>query len=210
MNRLLDLFCGAGGCTRGYQMAGYRVTGVDIAPQAHYVGEECIQADALVYVQAYGHEYDVIHASPPCQAYSQLTPMAHRSRHPRLIGAIQEALRATGRPYVIENVPNARKHLMEPFMLCGSMFDLPIWRHRFFETNAFPFPLVLSCNHGTLPVLISGTYRRKKHGIVERADYSVAERRAAIGIDWMVDKELDEAIPPAYTEWIGHRIRNIL
>ena len=76
MNRLLDLFCGAGGCTRGYQMAGYRVTGVDIAPQAHYVGEECIQADALVYVQAYGHEYDVIHASPPCQAYSQLTPMA--------------------------------------------------------------------------------------------------------------------------------------
>ena len=83
------------------------------------------------------------------------------------------------------------------------MLGLPIWRHRYFETNGFPFPLVLSCNHSTFPVLISGTFRRKGQ---RRRDYTVAERRAAIGIDWMRDHELDEAIPPAYTAWIGQRL----
>ncbi len=201
--RLLDLFCGAGGAAYGYMRAGFHVTGVDIKPQPRYRGDVFIQGDALEYLAGHGQEFDIIHASPPCQAYSTCTPMPYRAQHPRLIEPLRQALLAMNRPYVIENVENARRHLYSPFFLCGSMVGLPIWRHRYFETNAFPFPLVLCCNHSTFPVLISGTFRRKG---LKRRDYTVAERRAAIDIDWMTGSELDEAIPPAYTEWIGQQL----
>ena len=201
--RLLDLFCGAGGSAMGYYQAGFsEIVGVDNRPMPRYPFT-FVQGDALAYLAAHGQDFDAIHASPPCQAYSKCTPMSYRSQHPRLIELVREGLLATHKPYVIENVENARRYLRTPFFLCGSMMGLPIWRHRYFETNGFPFPLVLACNHSVLPVLISGTFRRKG---LKRRDYTVAERRVAIGIDWMTDSELDEAIPPAYTAWIGRAL----
>lgn len=201
--RLLDLFAGAGGSAYGYMQAGFHVTGVDHILQPRYAGDAFVKADALTYLAQHGQAYDVIHASPPCQGYSHCTPPHARERHPRLIPQVRAACQRLGIPYVIENVAGARKEMPGSFLMCGSMVGLPIWRHRYFETNAFPFPLMLACNHSVLPVLISGTFRRKGQ---HRRDYTVQERRAAIGIDWMSDKELDQAIPPAYTAWIGQRL----
>jgi DNA (cytosine-5)-methyltransferase 1 len=187
----------------GYHQAGFtEIVGVDIAPQKRYPFT-FVQADALTYLAQHGEKFDVIHASPPCQAYSKITPMPCRIRHPQLIEPVRNALHQTRKPYVIENVENARGYLREPFLMCGSMVGLPIWRHRYFETNAFPFPLMLACNHSAFPILITGTFRRKGW---RRREYSGAEKRAAIGIDWMSIAELDEAIPPAYTRWIGTQL----
>lgn len=221
--RLLDLFCGAGGCSRGYQEAGFHVTGIDIRPQPRYAGDVFIQGDALEYVARYGYLYDVIHASPPCQFASEQTSMQHRADHPNLIPATREALQGTGRPYVIENVENARRHLVNPVMLCGTMFGLPIWRHRYFEMWPVRLLLTPSCNHSrrpvtftsgshsrTLnrkmsPVLISGTTPRSPAN-GGRFDYTVEECRQAAQIPWMTRAEIDQAIPPAYTRWIGEQL----
>lgn len=205
--RLLDLFCGAGGAARGYQLAGFHVTGIDVKPQPHYVGDVFIQADALAYVAEHGWEFDVIHASPPCQRYSISTPKKCRAAHPDLIASARDALQEVGKPYVIENVTGARKLLHNPIMLCGTMFELPIWRHRYFEIFPPLNVLLPPCRHDFVPVLISGTTRRKG---VRRMDTPVAIRRTAMGCDWMTTKELDEAIPPAYTEWIGHRLQEMM
>ncbi len=139
--RLLDLFCGAGGAARGYQMAGFHVTGVDIKPQPHYIGEEFVQGDALEYVRNHGHEYDAIHASPPCQAFT----MAGRQwrtegrTYPDVIAAVRELLIRTHLPYVIENVPGAP--LLNPVVLNGALFGMRLRRVRWFETSfTFPFP----------------------------------------------------------------------
>lgn len=200
--RLLDLFCCAGGAARGYQLAGFHVTGIDIKHQPRYIGDQFIQADALEYLDKHGHEFDAIHASPPCQRYSVITPMARRKNHPDLIDPTRDALRLTGKPYIIENVENARHLLINPLMLCGSMFGLQIWRHRYFEISPAIFALLSPCDHSFLPVLITGTTRRK----TGRFDYTVEQCRQASNIDWMTRKELDECIPPAYTEWIGQRL----
>lgn len=184
-------------------MAGFYVVGVDIRQQPHYCGEEFYRGDALEFLAAHGHEFDLIHASPPCQRYSQCTPREYRERHPDLISAVRLALQKTGKPYVIENVPGARSLLREPGMLCGTMFSLPLFRHRYFEVWP-PIYLWPQCHHTAPPVLVSGTTRRKSRG---RKEYSIAEKRAAMGIDWMTTSELDEAIPPAYTEWIGAYLR---
>ena len=202
--KLLDLFCGAGGAGMGYHRAGFEVVGVDIAPQPHYPFR-FIQADALEFVAEYGREFDAIHASPPCQRYSVCTPVWARESHPHLIAATREVLSATGKPFVIENVAGARPLLREPVMLCGTMFGLEVWRHRWFEV--WPPRLVITppCNHSRPPVLVSGTTRRKSRG---RREYTMAEKRAATGIDWMTTRELDESIPPAYTEFIGKFLRS--
>jgi len=196
--RLLDLFCGAGGACRGYQEAGFYVVGVDIKPQPHYVGDEFYQADALEFCAARGTEYDVIHASPPCQFASELTPVAFRGRHLNLIPQTRIALAATGQPYIIENVENGRRHLINPVMLCGSMFGLKVWRHRYFELS-FPPRLVPPCDHSGVPVLISGTRRRDN----DRYEFSAQACREASGLNWMTRAEMDQAIPPAYTRYIG-------
>lgn len=200
--RLLDLFCCQGGAARGYQLAGFHVTGVDIEPQPRYIGDAFVQGDALEYVAAHGHEFDAIHASPPCQRYSVQTPMAYRGNHPDLIAPTRELLRASGKPYVIENVENARALLINPLKLCGSMFGLPVWRHRYFEIYPDTLLLTPACNHSNEPVLITGTTRRKpERG--GRFDYTAQQCRDAAGCDWMTRKGLDEAIPPAFTEFIG-------
>lgn len=204
--RLLDLFCKAGGCTRGYQQAGFYVVGVDIEAQPHYIGDEFCQGDALEYLATHGHEFDLIHASPPCQRYSNETPERYRDNHPDLLPVVARILQGLGKPYVIENIPTARHLLTNPLMLCGSMFGLNIRRHRYFETSPILWFPPQPCEHGPKPVLITGTTRRT----TGRFEYSVAACKEASGIDWMTRKELDEAIPPAYTQWIGEQMMGMV
>lgn len=199
--RLLDLYCGAGGAAMGYHRAGFDVVGVDIRPQRHFPFE-FHQEDALEFCAAHGREFDAIHASPPCQAYS----MARRLRrqqgqvYPDLVAATREALRATGRPWVIENVPGAP--LENPTVLNGALFGLRVRRVRWFETN-FAMPLTLR------PREESSTSRMGRPApdgdlITPVGHFSnVSYARKVMGVDWMTRAELSQAIPPAYTEYIG-------
>lgn len=212
--RLLDLFCGAGGAAVGYSRAGFDVVGVDVLPQPHYPFE-FHQADAMTFPL---DGFDAIHASPPCQAYSVATPIGHRANHPRLIAEVRNRLVATGMPYAIENVENARKEMTSPVLVCGSMLGLPVERHRYFEVG--PGSVLFSpmaCNHGWGPVLVGvGSTNAGKRGPVSptgttrrasgRFEWSAVEVAIAMGIDWMTRKEMDEAIPPAYTEWLGRQL----
>ncbi len=203
---MLDLFCGAGGAAMGYYRAGFKdITGVDNKPQKRYPFK-FIQVDALEFLAEHGREFDVIHASPPCQRFSKCTPPQYKSRHPDLIKPLRDLLILSNRPYIIENVPGARKFLINPIELCGTMFGLNLWRHRFFEIYPELPLMLMNCNHTKLPVLISGTTCRRKGG---RFEFSAQARREASGLYWMSIKEMDEAIPPAYTEWIGKRIIEI-
>lgn len=130
---LLDAFCCAGGAGYGYHLAGFDVVGVDIEPQPNYPFE-FVQADAIEYIRAHGGGFALIHASPPCQAWSPLNAY-NKKDYPELIAPAREAIQSTGKPYVIENVPTAESQLVNPTMLCGTMFDLKIYRHRLFETS---------------------------------------------------------------------------
>jgi DNA (cytosine-5)-methyltransferase 1 len=166
-----------------------------------------VLGDALEFCERHGGEFDVIHASPPCQAYTRETPAAYKARHPDLIAATRAALEATGRPYVIENVEDARRLLRNPIRLCGTIFGLPLWRHRYFEAPSLPLLLLPRCDHSGVPVRVTGTPRRKG---VPRRDASAAEKRDALGIGWMTTEEMDDAIPPAYTLFVGTQLRNAL
>jgi DNA (cytosine-5)-methyltransferase 1 len=193
--RALDLFCCAGGAGMGLYRAGFDVTGVDINNQPHYPFKFRI-ADALKYPL---EGFDFIWASPPCQFGSQLTPPSHRANHKNLIPATRDRLLHAKVPFVIENVPSTRRHLKNPIKLCGSMFGLKVRRHRFFELHDI-FLLTSSCAHTYKPVLISGTHRRTYE---PRYEYTAQECRDASGLDWMTRSEMDEGIPPAYSEYIG-------
>jgi DNA (cytosine-5)-methyltransferase 1 len=202
--RLLDLFCGAGGATKGYQRAGFHVVGVDVKPQPNYCGDEFHQADALEYVVDHGESFDAIHASPPCQAYIRGGSQARDGRHPKLIEPVRETLRVTRHPYVIENVPGAP--LLTTFMLCGSMFGLPIRRHRLFEMRPHRFDLVPPCDHSQPIVGVYGNPHGKRGAWKGMLTSDLATWSRAMGIDWMTAKEIALAIPPVYTEWIGRRL----
>lgn len=195
---LLDTFCKAGGCTKGYQRAGFYVIGVDIEPQPRYCGDDFIQADALEFIAHHGSQFDAIHASPECEGYSSLTPKKYRSNHPLQIGDVRALLQATGKPYVIENVKGARKHLRNPLMLCGSMFDLPIFRHRYFEISGFEITFTAPCCHNFKPIPINSSS-------VQRTA-NTAECAYGLKIDWMIREEMRKAIPPAYTEFLGKHL----
>ncbi len=210
--RLLDLFCGAGGAAMGYHRAGFDVTGVDIKPQPRYPFT-FIQGDALKYVAAHGHEYDAIHASPPCQGYSRMRhlPWLKGRAYPLLIPATRAALQATGKPWVIENVSDA------PVMggeLCGAALGLPIARHRRFESSVMllfpPCPGHAPLARGNATM---GTKYRSSGGIAGVKVFGGGGWREAgrmMGIDWMNRDELAQAIPPAYTEWIGRQLRRAM
>lgn len=218
--RLLDAYCGAGGTTRGYQLAGFHVTGIDIHPQPNYIGDAFIQADALEYLAGDLSTFTAIHCSPPCQAFTHAKHMANRGRkdHPRLIEPTRRLLIATGLPYVIENVEDAKSELLNPAMLCGSSVGLVnLERHRYFETN-WPL-LVPPCSHGQRgKACFPGTPRadgtRPLSTIVNQMASGITHDvlAEAMGIDWMPtrgkrpSRELCEAIPPAYTELIGHQL----
>jgi DNA (cytosine-5)-methyltransferase 1 len=213
--RLLDLFCGAGGCAVGYHRAGFDVIGVDIEPQPNYPFE-FLQMDALLAVKTAwfrSEDFAAIHASPPCQAYLNLGgvngALGRESRHPDMIAPTRDLLQAAGLPYVIENVPDARSELRDPVRVCGSSFGLSVRRHRLFEAN-FPV-MVPPCAHhlqreakfwtGWRP---NGEERKATVVQVYGNAGGREEWPAAMGIDWMTHDELAEAIPPAYTEHIGH------
>lgn len=203
--KLLDLFCGAGGAAMGYHRAGFEVIGVDNKPQPHYPFE-FHQADALTYPL---EGYDAYHASPPCQAFTKYKNNRKDlpDRYPNLIPAVREHL--GGETYVMENVVGAP--LKSPITLCGSMFGLDIQRHRLFELT-FPI-LTPPCNHSMWqPNRFPGGRSRERgnarvlcRGTVEigRWNIPLKTQNKAMGIDWMKLEELSEAIPPAYTEYIG-------
>ena len=209
--RLLDLFCGAGGAAMGYHRAGFEVVGVDIEPQPNNP-HTFIQADAIEYLAAHGHEYDAIHASPPCQHYSS-TRNLHNVEYPDLIDKLREVLEFMGVFYVIENVPGAP--LIAPHQLCGSMFGLRVRRHRLFEV-VFPADFMWpQCNHaeqGPIVTVAGGgpnpaSFNRPSGGGPHRKPKDIADAKDAMGIDWpMTRAEINEAIPPAYTQWIGERM----
>ena len=212
MPLLLDLFCGAGGAAMGYHRAGFRVVGVDIEPQPHSPFE-FVRADAMTFPL---DGFDVVHASPPCQAYSSLRVINRRSplEHPDLIAPLRERLQQSGLIFVIENVPGAP--LLSPVRLCGSIFGLRVRRHRLFESNV----LVLSspCRHKEQgqPVAVYGDHpessapRKTPGGGGFNRARTLTEGHQAMGIDWMGWRELTQAIPPAYTEWIGRQLMAVL
>jgi DNA (cytosine-5)-methyltransferase 1 len=218
--RLLDLFCGAGGAAMGYHRAGFEVVGVDIAPQPNYPFE-FHEGDALValggpnrspYRPRVGlriRDFDAIHASPPCQAYSDLHTLNGRREYPDLIEPVRAALRATGIPYVIENVEGAP--LEHPIRICGSGIGLPLLRrHRLFECS---FPAMgVPCAHGVtekrFPALNGQDRKRGGRSGIVGVYGNGGDKRAdlwadAMGIDWMTRQELTQAIPPRYTEHVG-------
>lgn len=204
--RLLDLFCCEGGAGEGYRRAGFDVTGVDNQPQPRNP-HRFILADALEYLRGHGHEYDVIHASPPCQRYSWATPNGHHENHPDLITATRTALQEIGKPYIIENVGGARRVLRNPVKLCGSMFGLQTYRHRYFEI--WPsFLLSPGCNHNFRPLLVT-TAGANSRAIRGDKPKSVKNAPMAYGIEWMSCEGLKQAIPPAYTEWIGRELLRV-
>ena len=200
MPTCLDLFSGAGGASKGYADAGFTVTGVDIKPQKRYP-YEFIQTDAVEYLRHYGAEFDFIAASPPCQLWSEQTPMEYRQNHLDLITPVREILLKLGKPYAIENVENARHMLRNPLMLCGTMFGLRVWRHRYFELAGFSLAAPAPCKHVGIPVTpYPGSNARV--GRPPGHD-SIVNVRAAMEIPWMTGQEIREAIPPKYTEYIG-------
>ncbi len=193
----------------GYYRAGFEVVGVDIRPQPHYPFE-FHQADALDYLSQHYDEFDVIHASPPCQRYSNVTPS--RDRHPDLLRATVEAVIATEKPFVIENVPGSP--MQNYLMLCGTMFGLKVFRHRWFMTNPAMLMSPASCNHAGRSV---NSYRPGRERHLDAKFITVTGwvspvhiARLAMGIHWMTREELVQAIPPAYTEWIGTQMMKIL
>jgi DNA (cytosine-5)-methyltransferase 1 len=236
--KLLDLFCGQGGAGRGYLDTGFDVTGVDLADHSSRYPAAFIQADALAYLAAHGHEYDAIHASPPCQGYSIATagnPEA-RAKHKRMIAATRELLALTGKPWVIENVEQAKSQMVRPIMLCGRQFGLEavdadglplvLDRHRLFEANflldAPPHP-----KHDSRQVagVYGGSRRAKRLEGESLADVAPRDRHAAryerkggyvprsipvqqqlLGIDWMTVKGMQESIPPAYAQHVGMQL----
>jgi DNA (cytosine-5)-methyltransferase 1 len=204
---LLDLFCCAGGAGKGYQMAGFYVVGVDIDPQPRYAGDEFHQDDALAFTAAYGWMFDAIHASPPCQRYSRMTPRKYRDNHPDLIAPTRFWLASIGVPYVIENVELAP--LRNPIMLCGSQFGLKVYKHRLFESNVYLMAMSHAPHRDQTPRAGHGNVSPK--GFITLAGgKTVDDTRAAYGINWMTGKELAQSVPPAYTHFIGRQLMTVV
>lgn len=222
---LLDLFCGAGGAAMGYYRAGFEVVGVDIEYQIHHPanglfpldGFSFVQSEACKFLEQYGSQFDAIHASPPCQAFTGVRALGiarngKYKEHLDLIGPTRELLASIGKPWVIENVPGAP--LINPVMLCGKMFPpLRVYRHRLFESNIhLDVPShephedsMPSVGWGVSPkgfISVCGTGGVKGFSAPEIVRYW----QKAMGIDWMDRETLAQAIPPAYTEFIGNQL----
>jgi DNA (cytosine-5)-methyltransferase 1 len=190
--RLLDLFCGAGGCSMGYQRAGFDVVGVDIEPQPDYPFE-FIQADAMTYPL---DGFDAYAASPICQGHANVTAWrGNPAEYPDLLTPTIARLSVQPRPWVVENVPEAP--IRADYLLCGTQFGLKVKRHRAFQVGNWepPFDLVPPCDHRNL--LPFG----------HKNERAFAD---AMGCTWMSKTRGRQAIPPAYTEFIGLALLGVL
>lgn len=206
--KLLDLFCGGGGAAVGYHRAGFDVLGVDLKPQRDYPFQFML-GDALDVLTdpEFVRQFDVIHASPPCQMHSITANLARaqgkQASAINLIPPTRVALIGTQQTYVIENVPGSPLH--SPVVLCGSSFGLRVRRHRLFESNVLLTGL--PCDHRAQgrPV---GVYGSPNDDIPSggRTARNLEDGQDAMGIDWLPWSRLKEAIPPAYTEWIGKQL----
>lgn len=192
--RVLDLFCCQGGASMGYHLAGFEVTGIDLAPQPRYPFR-FIQADAIDYVREHGAEFDFIHASPPCQRYSRAQKIQHRE-HPDLIAPTRTALETTGRPWVIENVEEAHRELRTPVTMCAAAFGMRTYRHRLFETGGnFTFTPPRHPAHWA-PLTKMGRPRAVYHFAHYVGNFSgVQEARTDMGVPWMNRDGIRECIP---------------
>ena len=208
--KVLDLFCGAGGASMGYKLAGFEVVGIDIKKGKRYPFEYH-QRSVLELTAEDLERYDLIHSSPPCQLFSATRHLRNaqgkKSDKMDLIEPTRRLLIESGKPYIIENVVGAP--LIDPVRLCGSSFGLKVRRHRLFESN---MPLKGSeCDHKAQgrPV---GIYGSMKDEIPNggRTAKSMDEAKEAMGIDWMIWSELVEAIPPAYTQYLGEQAKDYL
>ena len=231
---ILDAYCGAGGAAAGFWQAlggNAIIVGVDIAPQKNYPFY-FVRGDAIAFIRNFGHLFDFIASSPPCQFASRITP--DKSKHHNLIPATREALQVTGKPYVIENVNGARMHLHYPIMLCGATFGLKVYRHRLFECSLHVNAPVHHMHNDNTPraghgvsdkgfiSITSGGHKVEvpyhKDGKRRSGVYSISSKgfvsvtghfsgidycRYAMGIDWMSGPELSQAIPPKMTQYIG-------
>lgn len=220
--RLLDLFCGAGGAAMGYHRAGFDVYGVDIQPQPRYPFTFW-QRDVLDLPMDWLEEFDVIHASPPCQAFTQMSARwrgkgTKADTHVDLLTPILGRLRSERIPWIVENVVGAKHKMRTDAMLHGGMFGLRVHRPRRFESNC---PLTAHYAKRTKqPIGVYGTkpdgrttYRYRNNGNYKgksliRAAKSLEEAAEAMQIDWMTWPEIREAIPPAYTEYLGRQLLN--
>jgi DNA (cytosine-5)-methyltransferase 1 len=184
--KLLDLFCGAGGAAVGYHRAGFDVFGVDIRPQKNYPFDMAV-ADAMTFPL---DGFDAIHASPPCQRWAPSTRWRGTiDGHPDLLLPTIDRLTRSGVPWVVENVPHAP--IAPDFVLCGSMFGLEVIRHRWFVTSWAGFALVPPCHHDRF------------HPFMHKNERAFAD---ALGCTWMSKMEARQAIPPAYTAWMGQHL----
>lgn len=208
--RLLDLYCCEGGAAVGYHLAGFHVVGVDLRPRCgRRYPFNFHPADAMEYAKEHAHEFDIIHASPPCQRYSHATVASNAHRHPDLINPTRDVLEATGLPYVIENVP--RSPLRQPLVLCGSMFGLTatdddgtplrMERHRWFESNV-PLTAPRPCKHDRT-IRVAGSYggaRRDKEEarLIRKGGYVPArhiQQELLGGVDWMTEHGMQPVCP---------------
>jgi len=215
--KLLDLFCGGGGASMGYHEAGYEVTGVDLRAQPDYPFT-FIQADAMAILADldFLNQFDVIHASPPCQVFTRarhlMKAQGNSTDKPDLVEAVRAALIAWGGTYVIENVPDAP---MNGITLCGSSFNLKVRRHRIFESNVAIPELVHYHKEQGKPVGVYGAMGDQLQGedkVTGKYVYggtvakTLLEAQDAMGIDWLKWQQLKESIPPAYTKYIGEKL----
>ncbi|MFI0812758.1 class I SAM-dependent methyltransferase [Streptomyces echinatus] len=200
--RLLDLYCCQGGAARGYADAGFDVTGVDIAPQPRYP-YRFVQADAVAFLLQHGAAFDFIHASPPCQHDSECQRIRSND-HPDLIAPTRAALETTGRPWVIENVRGAVPKLHAPVMLCGQMFRLENYRHRYFETGGgFRLDHPGHPPHQVPQAKMGRPVPPGHYGQFVGNFSGVPLARRVLHVPWMNRDGIRECIPPAYTEHIG-------
>jgi DNA (cytosine-5)-methyltransferase 1 len=210
--KLLDLYCGVGGASVGYHQAGFEVYGVDLKHGKRYP-YTYLRADVLDVLrnEEYINQFDVIHASPPCQTHSITQHLRNAQGKTTskldLIPETRAALIASNKPYIIENVPGSP--LINPIQLCGSSFGLKVRRHRLFESN---LPLVGSaCNHKLQgrPIGVYGSLNDEipKGG---KTASTIDEARAAMDMPWAIWTELVEAIPPAYTKYLGSQVWNLV
>jgi DNA (cytosine-5)-methyltransferase 1 len=201
---LVDLFCGAGGMGRGFKEAGFEVLGIDIEPQPRYGGDDFQCEDAIAYLRWIVNSpehltaVDGFHASTPCQAYAPVTAWrGDRASHPDYVAEVRRLLEETGKPWVMENVPEPP--LRADLTLCGTMFALPIRRHRVFETN---WPIKrhpADCTH-----------RREDYAFDHGAKQPESIYREAMECSWMTVRESRQAIPPRYAEFIGRQLKTYI